>query len=288
MFPETQQGRASDPEQAARPRHPLNEQPDLQPADRDQAPGPQTRRVVMPRRPATITYTLIAINVVIYGLGMVSPNMQAWLLANGWADPASILANGEFYRLFTAMFLHSPQNLMHILFNMYALYAIGQSVERVFGPARYLTIYFLGGLAGSVLSVALGDYDVPSIGASGAVFAVWAAEALYIYLHRHLMGGAARGFLINTGMLLLFNLAFGLSTPGIDNWGHIGGFLGGGLLAYLIAPRMVVRQVVTPDGELRMALQDVNPFAARINMVMLYSLALLAILFIAIFTIPPA
>src|SRR5690606_30425031 len=110
-----------------------------------------------------------------------------------------VLVQGQYHRLFTAMFLHA--GLLHIFFNMYALYLFGSILEPLFGHLRFIIIYLLGGLTGSVLSVVLGDPNPPfaqmvfagaSVGASGAVFAIFGAEMVFIYRHRALLGERGR------------------------------------------------------------------------------------------------
>jgi len=110
-------------------------------------------RIAAERQP-TLTMILIGINVAIFALMLFSPQAQLWLLETFWAYPPAILNDLHLHRLVTAMFLHDPDTLLHIAFNMYALYVFGRDVELLFGTRRFAIIYFLGGISGSVLSVA--------------------------------------------------------------------------------------------------------------------------------------
>jgi rhomboid protease GluP len=140
---------------------------------------------------------------------------------------------GEWWRLFTAMFLHI--GVMHLLFNMWALFAIGRLVEAYYGHARYAIIYLLGGLFGSLASYAFS----PSVsaGASGAVFALTGATSVYFFRYRDNFGSHGRAVLQNMVFIIVINLAFGLAGSGVDNWGHIGGLVGGLLLAWGLLPQ---------------------------------------------------
>lgn len=214
------------------------------------------------------TPLLIGLNLVIFVLAMFSPQMEAWLFINGAAQTQAVLGDLELHRLFTAMFLHA--NIAHIFFNMYALWIIGGSLERIVGPTRFILIYLLGGLAGSVASVLLGQYGAGSVGASGAVFAVWGAELLHVYQHRSLYRSAARSVLQNSAVLLVMNLLIGLA-PGsrIDTWGHLGGLVGGAVLAYLIGPRFEVQWLESQMAR-QVIFRDLQPLADRLPMLALY------------------
>lgn len=264
--------------------HPL-EAPERPPEP--QQPSEQPRRprailqfpnMVQPR----MTYGLIAINVVIFVVGyFLIDGLHEEFVNMGSNYAPRILQSGEYYRLFTAMFLHA--NPIHIFFNSYVLYIVGMLVERVFGHTRFLLIYFLGGLGGSVLSVLLGNYNVPSIGASGAVFAIWGAAMLHLYWHRPLYGEGARRQLRSLAMWGLFNLAFGLISPGIDNWGHIGGFIGGIAMAWAVGPFFVpTGQQDLFNGIPRIHLKDARPLNNHIWLIGVYLTVVLGVLLVAV------
>ena len=171
------------------------------------------------------------------------------------------------------MFLHA--SLGHIFFNVYAIYIVGRNLEPIFGRVRYLLIYFLGGLTGAAASLALGRFDGWSVGASGAVFAIFAAEAVHLYQHRGLYPNV-RARLQHMLFLIVINLVIGFA-PGsrIDNWGHIGGMLGGLLLAWRIGPRLT--SPTAPVRSMReFAKSDSNPLSLHLPDIVIYIGALIA------------
>lgn len=226
-----------------------------------------------------LTYALILLNVLLFAGGMFSPEIDRQLFVHGSLFPPLVVLEQQYYRLLTAMFLHGSMG--HILFNMYALYIVGRTVEPIFGRLRFLLIYFLGGLAGSVLSLGLGDFLTPSVGASGAVFAIFAAEAVHLYQHRGVYAnvqGRLRHMLFLIGMNLLIGFFPGTR---IDNWGHIGGVIGGLLLAWRIAPRL------SPPSSVAKSLRDFartdrNPLRLRLPELVLYIFALIALVVLVI------
>lgn len=226
-----------------------------------------------------LTYLLILLNSLIFLLGLAAPELEWELFLRGALIPRLISENGELYRLLTAMFLHGSMG--HVFFNMYALYVIGRDLEPIFGRPRLLLIYLLGGLTGSVTSLALGGIDGTSVGASGAVFAIFAAQAAHLYQNRQVYAGVGAR-LQHMGILIAINLVIGF-LPGsrIDNWGHIGGMLGGALLAWRITPRLA-RPTAPPRSLRDLAKTDSNPLHLHVPEIVLYVFALVGIAFIAI------
>lgn len=212
--------------------------PDLEPV-----PAPQTVRVRMPSIPTTVTYVLIGITVVVYLLQMLSVALWGYAIYDiGWLEIYGARINesiraGELWRLITPVFLHG--SLMHIFFNMYALFNIGSFLERQFGHGRFFLLYFLGAFAGNVFSFLLTGEGSISVGASTAVFALIGAQAVFLYQNRELFGEQARQMIGSTVFIIVINLFIGL-LPRIDNWGHIGGLLGGALFAWFASPRWMV------------------------------------------------
>ena len=229
-----------------------------------------------PRRPPQdrplLTWLLIAINAVIFAAGMLSGELDRQLFIDGALYPPLVALDGQVYRLFSAMFLHG--SIAHLFFNMYALHLVGGTVEPIYGRPRFLLVYFLGGLTGSALSLALGDFMTPALGSSGAVFAIFAAEAAHLYQHRRVYVNV-RGRLRHMLILIGINLIIGF-MPGsrIDNWGHIGGALGGLLLAWRIAPRIPIPS--QPPRSMRdFAKGDVNPLPRQLPSLVIYIFALI-------------
>jgi rhomboid protease GluP len=225
--------------------------------------------VAFPIRRPYVSYTLIAINCFIFLAGVLSPSLGESAFEFGVLIRRGILARGEYYRLFTSMFLHA--DVIHLFFNMYTLYVIGRSIEWIFGWRRFLLIYLLGGLAGSLLTLFTIDPRIPSLGASGAIFAVWAAEMVFFYQHRGALGEYARLQLRSLAIVALMNLLFGLTNPRIGTWAHIGGFLGGAALTWWLGPR--VNTAVNPDYPGAIIFRSVR-FGAALLPVVVYGVVL--------------
>jgi membrane associated rhomboid family serine protease len=138
------------------------------------------------------------------------------------------IATGEWWRLFTAMFLHA--GLLHLAFNCYALYIVGNVVEQELGRSRFAALYLVTGLCASVAGYALADPRIPSVGASGAIFGLFGVFFAYNYSRRHLAFYAAR--MRQIGVLIAINLVLTFSIPGIDWRAHVGG-LSTGIVAGL-------------------------------------------------------
>lgn len=194
-------------------------------------PGPVIREnLVSP----VVTYVLVGVTVVIYLLQM---GTNAWL---GFDLPAALgmkineyIIAGQLWGLLTPMFLHG--SILHIGFNMYALVIIGSGLERRFGHWRFLLLYTLGSFAGNVLSFLISPN--PSLGASTSIFGLLGAEMVFFYQNRELFGAGAKRALQNVITVAVINLVIGLS-PGIDNWGHLGGLFGGLIFTWFGGPKL--------------------------------------------------
>ena len=145
---------------------------------------------------------------------------------------------GELWRLFTPMFLHG--SLLHIGFNMYALHILGPRLERYYGHWRFLALYGLSGFGGNVFSLLF--TEAPSLGSSTAIFGLIGAQGIFYYHNRKIFGPAVRQALNGIITIAAINLIIGLS-PGIDNWGHIGGLIGGVIFAWLAGPLLEVKEM---------------------------------------------
>lgn len=165
-----------------------------------------------------ITWGLIAVNILVF---LISILFGSDIVAQIGALYPPAVRNGEIYRLFTATFIHLE--IFHLFFNMYALYIFGNQLESFYGHWKYLTVYLLSGLIGSLLSMAfLGNYW--SIGASGAIFGLIGALVYFGYHYRVYLGNALKTQIIP---IIIFNLFIGFIIPGIDQFAHIGGLVGG-------------------------------------------------------------
>lgn len=177
-----------------------------------------------------VTFILIAVNVAVYiytsigggnflntGLNMIVTYGQV----NG------IVFMGAYWQIFTSMFVHA--SIVHLAGNMLFLLIFGLRAEEMFSLPEYLAIYFLGGLAGNLLSLAFLPLWVPSVGASGAIFGVFGACSVYI---RRTVGQSIMGAVIFAFFLLLLS-----SGTNVNNLAHIGGLVIGLLLGYFLAAR---------------------------------------------------
>jgi rhomboid protease GluP len=181
-----------------------------------------------------VTFTLIGISVGMFLLQMASQALLGGdvLFALGGKINQSILA-GQLWRLFTPMFLHG--SIIHIAFNMYALFNFGPGLELHYGRWRFLALYLLGGFAGNVMSFMFSAN--PSLGSSTAIFGLLGAEGVFLYHNRALFGDFARRALTQVIGIAVVNLVIGFTANSlIDNWGHIGGLLGGTLFAWFAGP----------------------------------------------------
>lgn len=218
-----------------------NPKPQRGPMQPQQSPQQRGIPVRFPTVEPRLTYILIAILTLIFFYSQSLDPVQLNNFQFNWAKINGQIYDGEYYRLVTSMFLHL--DLMHWGFNCFALYIFGRDVESLFGHLRFALIYFLGGLAGSVGSLLY--TDAPSIGASGAIFAIFSAMGVYIYIHRHIYGELANLRLRQLFALGVINIIIGLA-PGsnIDNAAHLGGLLGGFVLAWFICPEYEPRQMI--------------------------------------------
>jgi rhomboid protease GluP len=201
-------------------------------------PPQQPRRLPLPLTQPRVTYALLAINVLVW-LAMTASggSTNTAVLIRFGAKVNLLIAQGQVWRLLTSMFLHI--GLMHLFFNSYALFIFGIEVERIYGGARFLVIYLLAGLYGSLVSFALGPNL--SAGASGAIFGLLGVMVAFFRLHREMFGEWGRQRLLSLLGVAGFNLVLGFTVPGIDNLAHLGGLLSGAVLGWLLAPQYRVQ-----------------------------------------------
>lgn len=217
---------------------------DNQPAP-DQEPQPLAQiepvhtAVRLPQRAPVVAYVLLAVTIGVFLLQMATADPRLVVGNVACGDMAAcfgmkvneLILAGQWWRFITPVFLHA--SLLHIGFNMYALYILGPELERHFGHIPFLVLYLLGGFSGVVLSFLL--TASPSLGASTAIFGLLGAQGVFVYRNQKLFGRRAQAMLRSILNIAVINLLIGLS-PGIDNWGHVGGLLGGSLFAWLAAP----------------------------------------------------
>ena len=182
-------------------------------------------KIFSPKKPV-VTYILIVLNLMVFLYGVLYGNDE---LISMFGNNYELVQNGEFYRLFTCMFVHA--DIMHILFNMIALYSIGPVVERYYGKSKFLLIYLVSGLLGSIFSGVFMTANSISIGASGAIFGLLGSICYFTYYYRATLQGILRGSIMP---VIIINLVIGLISSSIDLSAHIGGLLGGILVSMAI------------------------------------------------------
>ncbi len=171
-----------------------------------------------------VTYGLIAVNVAVFLLQMARPELRDQFAL--W--PPGV-AHGEYYRLVTSAFMH--YGILHLAFNMWALYVLGPPLEEHLGRARYAALYALSALGGSVMVYLFSDVHAATAGASGAIYGLFGATFV-----------AAKRLHLDVKWLvtlIAINLAMTFSIPGISWQGHVGGLITGAVVAaaYVFAPR---------------------------------------------------
>lgn len=191
------------------------------------------RKSWMYRRKAPCTAALIVVNVAVFiFLSFGGMTEDAYYMLQNGAMYLPLLQQGEYYRMFTSIFLHF--GFSHLVNNMLMLGVMGWQLELVIGRIKFLIIYFAAGLGGNVLSalaeLRIGDYAV-SAGASGAIFGIIGA-LLYIAVRNHGQIGNVSG----QGILIMvaLTLYYGFTSSGVDNFAHIGGLAAGFVLAVLL------------------------------------------------------
>ncbi len=221
-----------------------NEQPIRITADMLDVPRPVDVRVDFERG---MGYAPPATLMLIVALGVVF----GWQISTGaLASEESIiaagalvrerLAQGEWWRLLSATMLHG--GVEHIVGNAMSLYILGMASEHAYGTRSMLIIYVASGVAGSVLSAAMGPG--PSVGASGAIFGLMGAVMVLFWKHHHELMVRDKRIGIVVAAWALFTIGTGLITPMIDNAAHLGGMFGGMAVAWTLRPKLLARRVV--------------------------------------------
>lgn len=177
-----------------------------------------------------VTYTLMAINIVIYVFTAMSGN----LLYNLGAAQGYLIEHDpiQAYRIITSMFLHG--SLIHIGANMLSLFFVGIIVERVFGSGRFTVIYFASGIIAGIAQAVISP-AIPSVGASGAIAGIFGAFGAYILLRRQSLGPAANSLIGQWVFWLAINAYISISSPNIALWAHVGGLVSGFIIGAIMA-----------------------------------------------------
>ena len=209
------------------------------PPDYDMATS--TRRSQLRSAPAVLVLILVNVLAFLFEIFAGGWNDPEVLHRIGAVEPDAVVAQGEYWRLFTALFLHA--GFLHLAFNLFALYVLGPPLERSIGTIRFLACYLISGLASSAGVVALTEIGLVQvgqlIGASGCILGVVGAWAGFLLRHRH--APFAKQRLANIGLIVAIQIAFDLSTPQISMAAHMCGLVAGFFLGLLLAPRAVAR-----------------------------------------------
>lgn len=195
-----------------------------------------------------LTYIITAINVLICILLFSidrSFDFNVNTLIRFGAKSNPLIADGQYYRLVTPMFLHS--DLTHLLFNMYALNILGRNIEFIYGKLKFIIIYLIAGVFGTLGSFVFSNSI--AVGASGAIFGLMGA---YLYLYVSKPNAFNSAFLKSLLAIIGINLVFGIIVPNIDNWAHICGLIGGFIASWAIGIRG--EKIFTPKRVLVQAL----------------------------------
>lgn len=183
----------------------------------------RVEKIFAPKIPL-VTYAIMIVCVFMFVI--------TYLLGNGANDIRTLIEfganagyytkHGEFYRLFTCIFLHA--GILHLFCNMYSLYVIGPQVESFYGKLKYIFIFVFSGICGSILSLAFASDNLVSVGASGAIFGLLGSVLYFGYHYRVYLGNVLKSQILP---VIILNLIIGFMIAGIDNFAHIGGLIGG-------------------------------------------------------------
>ena len=198
---------------------------------------------VLPQQ-ARYTTILLSVNLFLFGLMMLATirarggefggnllfgGIDVLTLVRFGAKYGFLIADGEWWRFVTPIFLHG--SLIHIAFNSWVLFDLGPAVEGLYGSQKFLVLYITTGAASFVASY-LWNPNVPSVGASGAIFGLIGAMIAYGYRNRRTVSEAVRNMFVRWAVYILL---FGLIVPGIDNAAHIGGLVSGLAFGWLVS-----------------------------------------------------
>lgn len=196
--------------------------------------------------PAVFALILVSVLVFLFEISAGDWNDPEVLHRIGALEPDAVVVQGEYWRLFTALFLHG--GFLHLGFNLFALYVLGPPLERSIGTIRFLACYLISGLASSAGVVALSELGLVQvgqlIGASGCIMGVVGAWAGFLLRHHH--APFAKQRLANIGLIVAIQIAFDISTPQVSMAAHMCGLVAGFFLGLLLAPHAVASGVGEP------------------------------------------
>jgi membrane associated rhomboid family serine protease len=194
---------------------------------RSPLPSPRPRALPVPGVRPVFTYVILAVTCLVFlGQSAFGDSFTEYGLKIN-----ELIRRGEYWRFLTPVFFHN--GVLHLFFNMYALYNIGRLIERPLGYGLFLMVYFFSGVAGVAASYLF--TPAPSLGASGAVFGLIGALAVFLYRHSRMFGALGRSMLYNVVFIIILNLSLSY-LPGIDLWGHVGGLATGLAITWALGP----------------------------------------------------
>ena len=201
--------------------------------------APQDRRRHFQHAPAVLIFILLNAAAFLFEISSGDWTDPETLHRIGALEPYAVVVQGQYWRLFTALFLHG--GFAHLLFNLFALYVLGPPLERSIGAVRFTACYLISGLASSAGVVALtvmGLVHVAQlVGASGCIMGIVGAWAGFLLRHRHAPHAKQR--LATVAMIVAIQTAFDLSTPQVSMAAHLCGLIAGFFLGLILAPRAV-------------------------------------------------
>lgn len=180
----------------------------------------ETDRIIEPKKPI-VTFVILGLIGILFFYGYTT-NPDLFVLKYGLQK--DLVRMGEVYRLITGAFIHI--DILHFLTNAYSLYIVGSMAESYYGKKKFIIIYLFSMITASLLSISMSD--TISIGASGAIFGLLGCLLYFGYHYRVYFGNVLLRRIVP---VILVNLVIGFSIPGIDNFAHIGGLVGGFLIS---------------------------------------------------------
>ncbi len=172
-----------------------------------------------------VVSTLIAVNLILYVLTLIP--VIGELLWDYGIQVNFLVQSGEWWRVFSAMFLHA--NFMHVLFNMFSLFLFGPELEKIAGKARFITIYLLSGIVGNMATFMLNEGGYASLGASGAIFGIFGAFGALVYYTRRTMPMLRKLIL----PIIVISVIMTFLQSNVNVYAHLGGLVTGFILGLI-------------------------------------------------------
>lgn len=177
------------------------------------------------------TTSLILINIIIFIImRMNGSTLETNTLLKYGAMQNILVFNGQYWRLFTAMFIHI--GIMHLIMNMFFLYTVGDIFEFIYGPKNFLILYLLTGIFGNIFTYTFGDSTTVSAGASTALYGLFGLALGIRKVHKD--NPVLNKFGSSFVTIIIINVVYSLISPGVSILGHLGGLIGGYILAHTI------------------------------------------------------